>query len=52
MPPFANVESTLITYRGTDAENYKFWKDSLVDFLQGKIFKCLCNLQLVLYSGI
>ncbi|KAK3927340.1 Sodium/potassium-transporting ATPase subunit beta-2 [Frankliniella fusca] len=34
MPPFANVESTLITYRGTDAENYRFWKDSLVEFLK------------------
>jgi hypothetical protein len=35
MPPSYNVESTLIWYRGSDPENYKMWRDSLVEFLEG-----------------
>lgn len=34
MPPSYNVESTLIWYRGSDPENYKMWRDSLVEFLE------------------
>ena len=36
MPAAENVESTLIWYRGTAAEDFKHWKDSLIEFLEGK----------------
>lgn len=36
-PPLENVESTLIWYRGTDSENFKYWIDSLESFLKGNI---------------
>lgn len=36
-PPLENVESTLIWYRGTDSENFKYWIDSLESFLKGKV---------------
>lgn len=36
MPPESNVESTLIWYRGTGQADYKYWKESLVEFLKGK----------------
>lgn len=34
MPPSSEILSTLITYRGTGPENYKHWKNSLVEFLE------------------
>lgn len=34
MPPDHNVDSTLIWYRGSDPENYKMWRNTLVDFLE------------------
>lgn len=33
MPPSDNVESTLIWYQGTDYNNYKYWTESLNEFL-------------------
>ncbi|KAF4527776.1 hypothetical protein B566_EDAN015832 [Ephemera danica] len=33
MPPESNVESTLIWYRGTDSQNYKYWTEELDRFL-------------------
>ncbi|XP_017880937.1 sodium/potassium-transporting ATPase subunit beta-2-like [Ceratina calcarata] len=36
-PPLENVESTLIWYRGTDSENFKFWIESLESFLKDYI---------------
>lgn len=37
LPPDDNVESTLIWYRGSSRENYRFWKESLDAFLHSKI---------------
>jgi sodium/potassium-transporting ATPase subunit beta len=34
LPPSDNVESTLIWYRGTDTENYKYWTNALNEFLE------------------
>lgn len=34
LPPEENVESTLIWYKGTQLENYKYWTDSLNEFLE------------------
>lgn len=34
MPSSANVESTLIWFRGTERENYKYWAESLEEFLE------------------
>ncbi|KAK6632157.1 Sodium/potassium-transporting ATPase subunit beta-2 [Polyplax serrata] len=34
MPDTGNVESTLIWYKGTDKENYKYWVKSLEEFLE------------------
>lgn len=36
MPQEAAIGSTLIWYKGTKAENYQYWKDSLEDFLRSK----------------
>lgn len=33
-PPSNNVDSTLIWYRGSDPENYKMWRNSLVEYLE------------------
>jgi sodium/potassium-transporting ATPase subunit beta len=33
MPSMDNVESTLIWFRGTERENYKYWAESLEEFL-------------------
>ncbi|XP_067006980.1 sodium/potassium-transporting ATPase subunit beta-2 [Anabrus simplex] len=34
MPPESNVESTLIWYRSSDSENYKYWVEELDKFLE------------------
>ncbi|KAK0088506.1 hypothetical protein PV325_011807 [Microctonus aethiopoides] len=34
MPSEDNVESTLIWFKGSDRENYKYWVDSLTTFLE------------------
>lgn len=34
MPPESNVESTLIWYKASDGENYKYWTDELDKFLE------------------
>ncbi|KAF7989745.1 hypothetical protein HCN44_008419 [Aphidius gifuensis] len=34
MPPAENVESTLIWFKGSDRDNYKYWVNSLVKFLE------------------
>lgn len=34
MPP--DVRSTLIWYKGTGYESYKYWEDQLIDFLSGQ----------------
>lgn len=36
MPSSDNVESTLIWFRGTERENYRYWAESLEEFLAGK----------------
>lgn len=36
MPSSDNVESTLIWFRGTERENYKYWAESLEEFLAGE----------------
>lgn len=39
MPQEAAIGSTLIWYKGTKAENYQYWKDSLEDFLRSKYYR-------------
>jgi hypothetical protein len=36
LPPEDNVESTLIWYKGSNFENYKYWTEALTEFLAGK----------------
>lgn len=38
MPSLDNVESTLIWFRGTERENYKYWAESLEEFLAGELY--------------
>lgn len=34
MPPESNVESTLIWYKGSDPNNYKYWTEEIDKFLK------------------
>lgn len=36
LPPEDQVESTLIWYKGSGKENFKFWTDSLENFIAGE----------------
>ena len=46
-PAFQNIESSLIWYKGTAEKDYKYWVDSLNEFLQGYLFFiCQKNIQI------
>jgi len=36
MPPYEDVESTLIWYKGTRRDNYRHWVESLEKFVEGE----------------
>lgn len=36
MPPESNVESTLIWFKGSNPDNYKYWTEEIDRFLEGK----------------
>lgn len=49
MPSSDNVESTLIWFRGTQRENYKYWAESLEEFLAGNYFFNFFSLGILIF---
>lgn len=47
MPPESNVESTLIWYRASDEQNYKYWTNELDKFLEGKHCYLYCRIHFI-----